>query len=159
MPAASVFPVYRAPRLKGRATFFYTKIEDEIEKNFGYIDGGEGSYFVAEVMTGVDKQYLGGELAIESQVTSTVKVSAVAALGQFTYTNNPNYFLFSDSFMKASGIAYRDYGTAYIKDYKLQTGPQSGYSLGVEYRDPKFWWVGFSGNFLTNNYIDIAPYR
>ena len=157
--AGDVSYVYRAPRLKGRATFFYTKIEDEIEKNFGYIDGGEGSYFVVEVMTGVDKQYLGGELAIESQVTSTVKVSAVAALGQFTYTNNPNYFLFSDRFMKASGIAYKDYGTAYIKDYKLQTGPQSGYSLGVEYRDPKFWWVGFSGNFLTNNYIDIAPYR
>ena len=150
---------YRSPKIKARVTAYYTKIEDEIEKNFGYIDGGEGSYFVAEVMTGVDKQYLGGELAIESQVTSTVKVSAVAALGQFTYANHPNYFLFSDSFMKDSGIAYKDYGTAYIKDYKLQTGPQSGYSLGVEYRDPKFWWVGLTGNYLANNYIDIAPYR
>ena len=151
--------IYRAPRIKARATAFYTKVEDEIEKSFGYIDGAEGSYFVAEVMTGVDKQYLGGEIAVEAQVTSTIKVTGAAALGQYTYANNPDYYLFSDDFMNDTGEAYKNYGTAYIKDYKLQTGPQSGYSLGVEYRDPKFWWVGVSGNYLTNNYIDIAPYR
>ena len=151
--------IYRSPRLKARSTFFYTRINDAIEKNFGFIDGGEGSYFVAELMTGVDKQYLGGEIAIETQVTSTIKLSGVAALGQYTYANNPNYYLYSDNFMKDTGSAYRDFGTTYIKDYKLQTGPQSGYSLGIEYRDPKFWWIGLSGNLLTNNYIDIAPYR
>ncbi|WP_322971226.1 carboxypeptidase-like regulatory domain-containing protein [Faecalibacter sp. LW9] len=151
--------VYRGPRVKARATGFYTKIEDEIEKGFGYIDGGEGQYFVAEVMTGVDKQYLGGEVAIEAQITPTIKVTGAAALGQYTYTNNPNYYLFSDDFMVDGGEAYKNYGTAYLKDYKLQTGPQSGYSLGIEYRDPKFWWVGVSGNYLTNNYLDVAPYR
>lgn len=151
--------VYRGPRVKARATGFYTKIEDEIEKGFGYIDGGEGQYFVAEVMTGVDKQYLGGEVAIEAQITPTIKVTGAAALGQYTYTNNPNYYLFSDDFMVDGGEAFKNYGTAYLKDYKLQTGPQSGYSLGVEYRDPKFWWVGVSGNYLTNNYLDVAPYR
>ncbi len=158
--------VYRAPKIKARATAFYTKIEDEIEKGFGYIDGAEGQYFVAELMTGVDKQYVGGELAIEAQVTPTIKLSAVAALGQYTYANNPNYYLFSDDFMKSNevpegwnGVAYKDYGTSYLKDYKLQTGPQNGYSLGVEYRDPKFWWIGVSGNYLTNNYLDVAPYR
>ena len=151
--------VHRGPKFKARATAFYTKIEDEIEKGFGYIDGGEGQYFVAELMTGVDKQYLGGELAVEWQFTPTLKVSGVAALGQYTYANNPNYYLFSDDFMLDNGKAYKDYGTAYLENYKLQTGPQNGYSLGLEYRDPKFWWVGVSGNYLTNNYLDVAPYR
>ena len=151
--------VYRAPRVKAKATAYYAKIEDEIEKGFGYIDGAEGSYFVSELLTGVDKQYLGGEFALETQLTSTIKLTAVAALGQYTYTNNPNYFLFSDDFMAENGTAYKDYGITYLKDYKLQSGPQSGYSLGIEYRDPKFWWVGISGNYLANNYFDVAPYR
>ena len=151
--------VYRGPRVKARATAFYTKVEDEVEKGFGYIDGAEGQYFVAELMTGVDKQYVGGEIAIEAQITPTIKLSGVAALGQYTYANNPNYYLFSDDFMVDAGDAYRDYGTSYLKNYKLQTGPQNGYSLGIEYRDPKFWWIGASGNYLTNNYLDVAPYR
>lgn len=151
--------IFRGPKVKARATAFYTKIEDEIEKGFGYIDGGEGSYFVAELMTGVDKQHLGAELAIEAQITPTIKVSGVAALGQYTYTNNPDYYLFSDDFIKSDGRAFRDYDISYLKDYRLQTGPQTGYSLGIEYRDPKFWWLGVSGNYLTNNYLDVAPYR
>ena len=110
-------------------------------------------------MTGVDKQYLGAELAVEAQVTTTIKLTGAASIGQYTYANNPEYYLFSDDFMKESGEAYRNFGTAYIKDYKLQGGPQKAYSLGVEYRDPKFWWIGLSGNLLTENYIDIAPYR
>lgn len=152
--------IHRGPKFKARATAYYTKIEDEIEKGFGYIDGADNQrLFVAEIMTGVDKQYMGGEFAVEAQITPTIKVSGVAALGQHTYTNNPNYYLFSDNIQKTDHVPYKNYGTAYIKDYKLQTGPQSGYSLGVEYRAPQFWWIGVSGNYLTNNYLDIAPFR
>ena len=151
--------IHRSPKIKTKATVFYTLVQNDIEKGFGYIDGAEGSYFVSEVLSGVNKQYFGGEFAVEAQLTSDFKLSAVAALGQHTYINNPNYYLFSDDFMIDSGEAYKNYGTSYLKDYKLQTGPQSAYSLGIEYRNPKFWWIGVSGNLLANNYIDVAPYR
>lgn len=159
--------IYRAPRIKGRITAFYTKIEDETEKSFGYIDGRQGptgsnTYFAAEVLTGVDKQHLGGEFAIEAQVTPTIKTSLVVAAGQHTYTNNPDYYLFSDDLMDpttGTGEAYKNFGNTYLKDHFVAAGPQVGGSLGVEYRDPKYWWVGASANYLGNNYIDMAAYR
>ena len=153
--------VLRAPRIKARATGFYTRTKDEIEKAFGYIDGANDQVFVSEIMTGVGKEYLGTELAIEAQVFPVLTISAVASIGQYLYKDNPNYNLYSDDYVKpdGGGIPYKNFGTAYMKNYKVGSGPQSGFSLSAEYRDPKFWWVGVSGNLLANNYIDPAAFR
>src|SRR5690606_10601773 len=88
--------IYRAPRVKAKATGYYTLAKDEMEKSFGFIDNEENTYFAAEVLNNVDKQYFGTELAIEAQVTTAITVSAVASIGQFTYNNTPDYYLFSD---------------------------------------------------------------
>ncbi|WP_313375370.1 carboxypeptidase regulatory-like domain-containing protein [Chishuiella sp.] len=151
--------VLRAPRIKARATGFYTRTKDEIKTSFGYIDGTNDQLFVSEVLTGVGKEYIGGEFAVEAQVTPVLTLSAVASIGQYIYKDNASYNLYSDEYAKNDGVAYKNLGTAYIKNYKLGGGPQSGFSLGAEYRDPKFWWFGISGNYLMNNYIDIAAYR
>ncbi|WP_334124327.1 carboxypeptidase regulatory-like domain-containing protein [Empedobacter brevis] len=150
--------ILRAPRVKARATAFYTRTKDEIEKSFGYIDGTADQLFVSEVMTGVGKEYLGTELAIEAQVLPVLTLSAVASIGQYVYKDNPSYNLYSDDY-GVEGIPYKNLGTAYLKDYKVAAGPQSGFSLSAEYRDPKFWWVGVSGNYLMNNYVDPSAYR
>ena len=34
--------------------------------------------------------------------------------------------------------------------------PQQAYSFGVEYRDPKFWWIGANANYLADNFIDVS---
>lgn len=151
--------VLRAPRIKARATGFYTRTKDEIKKSFGYIDGTNDQIFVSEILTGVGKEYIGGEFAIETQVIPVLTISAVASIGQYIYKDNADYNLYSDEYAKNEGIAYKNLGIAYIKNYKLGGGPQTGFSLGAEYRDPKFWWFGISGNYLMNNYIDIAAYR
>ncbi|HBX61748.1 MAG TPA: hypothetical protein DEG63_01410, partial [Flavobacteriaceae bacterium] len=150
--------ILRAPRIKARATAFYTRTKDEIEKAFGYIDGANDQVFVSEVMTGVGKEYLGTELAIEAQVLPVLTLSAVASIGQYLYKDNPNYNLYSDDYSN-DALPYRNFGTAYLKNYKVGSGPQSGFTLSAEYRDPKFWWIGASGNLLANNYIDPAAYR
>ena len=28
--------------------------------------------------------------------------------------------------------------------------------IGIEYRDPKFWWIGANANYLANNYLDVS---
>ncbi|TGN29363.1 carboxypeptidase regulatory-like domain-containing protein [Empedobacter tilapiae] len=153
--------ILRAPRIKARATAYYTRTKDEIQKAFGYIDGGLDSqkrFFVSEVLNGVGKEYLGTELAVEAQVLPVLTVSAVASIGQYVYKDNPDYYLYSDEFGK-DGIPFKNFGTSYLKNYKVSSGPQSGFSLGAEYRDPKFWWIGVSGNLLTNNYASPAAYR
>ena len=34
--------------------------------------------------------------------------------------------------------------------------PQQAYSVGIEYRDPKFWWIGANANYLSDNYLDVV---
>ncbi len=159
--------VLRAPRVKGRATAYYTKFFNEFEKNFGYIDegGGSSNLFAADYTYGIDKQFVGGELALEAQLTTTITLNAVASLGQFTYANNPTHQRFSDSrtFNELEGdlttVGATAPQTTYLKNYRVATGPQQGYSLGLQYRDPKFWWVGFTANYLASNYLSPAPFR
>lgn len=165
--------ILRAPRIKGRVTGFYTQFMDEYEKNFGYIDvGGEGgNLFGAEFLYNVDKLFIGGEMAFEAQLTTTLTLSAVASIGQYTYNNNPDYQRFSDSLETLAVGGGEDQEliqytagatlptTAYLENYRVATGPQQGYSLGLEYRDPNFWWVGATGNYMASNYLDPAPYR
>ncbi|MXV38599.1 TonB-dependent receptor [Flavobacteriaceae bacterium Ap0902] len=155
--SADINYILRAPRIKARATAFYTKTEDEIETSFGYLnlsfDDSNENLFTAEVLSGVDKQYLGAELAVEGQLSTALTASAVASIGQYTYANNPDLYYFSDDL--ENGYDY--FGKSYLKDYKLASSPQKGYSLGLEYRSPQYWWLGLTGNYLTENYVDVSP--
>ena len=49
-----------------------------------------------------------------------------------------------------------DLGEATLKDLKLAQGPQKALSIGVDYRDPKYWWIGMTANYLANNYANIS---
>ncbi|MGB0949841.1 MAG: hypothetical protein ACPGU0_07025, partial [Marinirhabdus sp.] len=42
-----------------------------------------------------------------------------------------------------------------LKDYHVAGGPERAAQLGFEYRDPAFWWVGFTGNYFSDAYIDV----
>lgn len=156
--AADINYILRAPRVKARATAFIAKSEDEVETSFGYLDlsaDSDASLFTAEVLSGVAKQYLGTELAVEAQLTTTLTANAVASIGQYTYANNPDLYYFTDDFADLGGLSYE--GVSYLKNYKLASSPQKGYSFGLEYRDPKYWWLGATANYLADNYVDVSP--
>lgn len=153
--------VIRAPKLKARITGFYTKVTDATEiaffyaENIGDADGDEDS-FVTEITTGIQKQNLGGEFGLEYQITPTIKLTGVAAYGQYTYTKNANLKTSDDNLASQGLSPIKDFGTTYIKDYRQPGMPQEAYSVGIEYRDPKFWWIGANYNYLDNNYISIS---
>lgn len=153
--------IFRSPIIKARLTAFYTTIKDANEISFYYADGisnyeieNNDSFFVQEILNGIDKKHLGTEIGIEAQVTPTIKLKGVASLGQYTYNNNPNVYLTSSSFTNENGI---DFGPSTLKNYKIAGGPQKAYSFGFEYRDPDYWWIGATANFFTNTYVDISP--
>lgn len=155
--------ILRAPRIKARFTGFYSKIQNATEIGFFFAEGvgvvdntgqlasGNGNAFVAEIVTGLDKKNMGLELGVEYQLTQTIKATAVAAYGQYTYDSNPNVKLNVDNVRRTV-----DFGRATMKDYKQPGMPQQAYSLGLEYRDPKFWWIGINGNLLRDNYLDVS---
>jgi hypothetical protein len=160
--------VVRAPRLKARLTGFYNMIQDATETSFFFAEGAVGgdgednssNAFVAETVTDIDKKMMGGELGLEYQLTSTIKFIASASYGQYTYNNNPTVFLNNDNSVDPDGTpsftVVQNYGQASLKNYKLPGMPQQAYSVGLEYRDPHYWWVGANANYLANNYIDVS---
>lgn len=161
--------IIRAPKLKARLTGYYSKIDNATETSFFFAEGvveGVGSdanAFIAETVTDISKKQMGLELGVEYQITATIKATASAAYGQYTYDNNPNVSVNNDAFAALQDVnvtttqsAITDYGKATLKDYKLPGMPQQAYSIGLEYRDPKYWWVGANANLLASNYIDVS---
>ncbi|MCF6350150.1 MAG: TonB-dependent receptor [Flavobacteriaceae bacterium] len=155
--------ILRSPKLTGKITGYYTKIQDATEISFFFADGigGDNTAFVQEVLQGIDKLHIGTELALEYQITTAIKLKGVASLGQYTYANNPNLTLTTepDTDALAAGFdeGFKDFGQSNLKNYKLAGGPQTAYSVGFEYRDPNFWWFGATANFFSDTYIDVSP--
>ncbi|MFK7747561.1 MAG: carboxypeptidase regulatory-like domain-containing protein [Kordia sp.] len=155
--------IFRSPIVKARLTGYYTKMQDANEISFFFADGigGDNQAFVQEILQGVDKRHIGGELGIEAQVTSTIKLKGVASLGQYTYDNNPNLFVTSEDNIQTRAAGFvdgkLDFGEAALENYRIAGGPQRAFSVGFEYRDPDYWWFGATSNFFSNAYIDVSP--
>ncbi|WP_300433880.1 TonB-dependent receptor [Christiangramia sp.] len=149
---------YRSSFLNFRLTGYYTQINDVTEVSYYFAEGLSGlerentAAFVQEVLSGMDKKYYGLEMGAESQVTPTIKLKAVLALGEYLYANNPELSLSSASFSETL-----NYGKAYLKNYHLSGGPQTAAQIGFEYRDPDFWWFSLSLNYFANGFVDINP--
>jgi len=158
--------IIKAPKFKARLTGFFSKIKDATEISFFYGEGlfdagedgdGETDSFISEIVTGMSKRNVGGEFGFEYQVTSTIKVNGAASYGQYTYDENPNLKVNDDAQATLTNTnPITDFGRAYLKGYKQPGIPQQAYSVGLEYRDPKFWWIGANVNYLADSYIDVA---
>ena len=148
--------IYRSSIVKARLTGYYITMQDINEVSFYYADGisgiDQGTAFVQELLQGIDTSHFGLEFGMEAQLTPTIKLTGVASVGQYTYDNTPNLVLTSSDFVE--GL---NFGKANLKNYKIAGGPQQAYSLGFEYRDPKYWWFATTANFMSNAYIDVSP--
>jgi hypothetical protein len=158
--------IIKAPKFKARLTGYYNKIMNASEVSFFYGEGvfddqvvgaGNEDSFVSEIVTGINKKHMGLEFGTEYQITSTIKATASAAYGQYTYDNNPKLYVNDDAQATTTNSnPIADFGSTYLKNYRVSGMPQQAYSVGLEYRDPKFWWVGANANYLADNYIDVS---
>lgn len=150
--------IIKAPKFKARFTGYFSETQNSTDINFYYADGlgSSNGAFVSEVVTGINKKNRGIETGLEYQLTSTIKVTGVAAYGEYTMTNNPKLFLNNDADPQNLTGEFGDKGQAKLAGYKLPGMPQQAYSIGIEYRDPKFWWIGANANYLADNYLDVS---
>jgi len=158
--------VFRTPKLKTRLTAYYSTIKNATKISFFYAEGifdNEAGYtntnaFVSQTLTHLDKKNIGAELSLEYQMSATLKTTFSAAYGKFTFDSNPNVSINNDAVATVENTNPSfDFGTAFLKNYKQPGMPQQAYSVGLEYRDPKYWWIGTNVNYLTENYIDVSP--
>lgn len=149
--------IFRTPTFRTRLTGYFTKVTDATEISFYYADGlseqgrENTTAFVQEILTGISKRHLGIEAGLDFQITSTIKLKGAAAVGQYIYISNPDLYITSDSFTGPI-----DYGKASLKNYHLPGGPQRAAQIGVEYRDPDYWWFGTTLNFFSHSFADIS---
>lgn len=153
--------ILRMPKFKARLTGFFTKVKDATEIAFFYAENvgdneGDEDSFITEITTGIQKQNLGAELGLEYQITSTIKATAAASYGQYIYSHNAKLQTSDDALAAAGQSPLTDFGTVYLKNYHQPGMPQQAYSFGLEYRDPKFWWIGANVNYLSDSYISIS---
>jgi hypothetical protein len=158
--------VFRSPKLKARLTAYYSTIKNATKTSFFYAEGifdnGAGytntNAFVSQTLTGLDRKNIGGEFSFEYQLTTTVKGSFSTGYGRFTYDSNPNVSINNDAVATVENTKPSfDFGTALLKNYRQAGMPQQAYGLGIEYRDPKYWWIGTNINYLADSYIDVSP--
>ena len=156
--------VVRTPKFKARLTGFASKVQNATEISFFYaegigedVDGNDQDSFISELLTGIEKRNFGAEIGLEYQFTSTIKGTVAASYGQYLYGNNPNLKINDDAQATLTNTQpVVNFGKAYLKNYRLPGMPQTAASLGLEYRDPNFWWVGANINYLADSYLDIS---
>jgi len=164
--AADLNYVYHSPKLKMRITGYYALIKNTTKTSFFYAEGifdnGAGydntDAFVSQTLTNLDKKNIGTELSLEYQISPTIKSNLSIAYGNYTYDSNPNVSITNDANAAIEDTPTTfDFGKSLLKNYKQSGMPQHAYSFGMEYRDPKFWWISANINYITNSYVDVSP--
>jgi hypothetical protein len=145
--------ILKTPVLKARCTAYFNQIENETQVSYFFADGlQDGDSFVTQTLQGINRRNMGVEIGIEYQINSTLRTTFAAGLGNYFYSNNPNLLITNSE----NGLVV-DYGAAHLKNYKIGGSPQQVGSVGLEYKAPKFWFIGANANYLGNNFVSVAP--
>ena len=149
------------PSLSGRITGYYTRFRRTTDINFFFVDSGIGSDFVQQVLSGADKLHTGIECGLSFMPSSSITISAAASVSKYVYASNPAISINFDTAGPEEELinikGEEDLGFAEIKDLNLARGPAQAISLGVNYRNPKFWWIETTLNRLAENYVSLSP--
>ena len=152
--------IFRSSQLKTRFTSYFTEFTEGTDINFVFAQSGSGTDFFQEVVSNIDKRHFGAELGIEYQASLTTKIFLVGAYGNHTYIDNAIVSInfdtagFNDDVI--NDIGFKDLGETNIKGIRVANGPQQAYAVGIEYRDPKYWWISATANYLSHSYVDVS---
>ncbi|MCW2121101.1 TonB-dependent receptor [Flavobacterium sp. 7A] len=157
---------YRTPKFKTRLTVYTIAQQDATQTSFFYAEGifdnGAGytstNAFVEQTLTHLNKSNQGLEWSFEYSINSTIKTTMALAYGKYIYANNPNVSITNDALATIDNPNPSfDFGTALLKNYKQAGMPQQAASFGLEYRDPKYWWIASNINYLDGRFVDVSP--
>jgi hypothetical protein len=147
--------IFKSPVVNFRLTGYVTDVTgNTIVKRFWNDDPAFNS-FVNFVMQNVNTRSTGIEFVAGGKISKQLSVTAVAAIGQSFYTDNPDISVYLDN----SPLKTPTKREVYIKNYYLGVGPQSIYSLAFKYSPKNYWHVNLTLNYMDNNYVEVNPER
>ncbi len=147
----------RAPNVKARAVGYVTQFQNQIRILRFYNDDLEGA-FVNYVLGGQDRLHSGLELALETKISPSFKITGVAALGRYIYNSRPTGSIFIDNPRDFALGEDRNF-TVFAENFRLAGMPQTAYTAGINYNSRKFWFANLNFNYFDNIWMDFNPVR
>jgi TonB dependent receptor len=144
--------VMNAPKLKIRATGYYSQFKNGLDVLTFYND--EYRNFVNYAISNIGKIHMGLEFGVEAKVYKGLSVNAAAAIGQYTYNTRQLATVTADN---SAATLDKDV-TVFSKDFYVPT-PQQAYTIGLDYRSPKFWFLNVNFNYFDKMYLSYNPIR
>ncbi|MDX1941499.1 MAG: TonB-dependent receptor [Saprospiraceae bacterium] len=145
----------RSPNVKGRATAYFAQFNDQIRilRFYNDLQRDFGNY----ILSGVGQQHIGAEVALDVKLIAGLNLSAVAAIGQYIYTSRPVSRTYLDNGKDV--LVLPQEVEVYSKNFYVAGMPQQAYTIGLNYRSPKFWFINVNFNYFDKIYIDFNPVR
>ncbi len=150
--------VYWGAHSNIRVTGYFLKRSNGTNIRSFFLQNTVLNSFIQELLTGIQQEHLGVEVGAEIELTPSFKLQGATNIGRYVYANNPTLTAISEDFVSednSSGI--QKMGNSYLKGYRLASGPQKTYALGFEYRDPAYWFLSVSANYLDGIYVGVSP--
>jgi len=141
-----------SPKLRMRLSGYYTLTRHQMDVLSFYDDDIQN--FANYGLTNINKVHFGGELGFEAKVIPNVTVNGAVAIGRYYYNSRQNAVVTQDN---TAAIVSRD--TIYSQNYRVGGTPQEAYSLGIQYRSPKYWFIGLTGNYFDQMWVNFNPIR
>ncbi len=141
-----------SPKLKLRLTGYYTEIKNSLNVLTFYHD--EYRNFVNYAISNIGRVHMGLEFGGEAKVYKGLSVNAAAAIGRYYYNTRQLATVTVDN---SAEVVSKDQ-VVYSKNFYVPT-PQNAYTIGLDYRSPKFWFVNVNFNYFDRMYLDFNPLR
>jgi hypothetical protein len=144
--------VLNAPKLKVKLGGYYTQFKNGMDVMIFYHDFYQN--FVNYAINGINRLHFGGELGIEAKLSSTWTLNAAASVGRYYFDSGQKAVITVDNSASELG---RD--VIYSQNFRVPSTPMEAYSLGINYRSPKFWFVSLTGSYFDQSYLSMNPLR
>ncbi|MCB0641711.1 MAG: TonB-dependent receptor, partial [Phaeodactylibacter sp.] len=123
----------RGANLKARATAYWMQFSNQALIRSFYLDnsslnGGIDDNFINYVVSGIDKQHRGVELAVDVKVVAGLSLNTVAALGQYFFTSRPTVDIYQDN----NAESLLSDLLIYQKNFRVPGTPQNAYTFGIK---------------------------
>jgi hypothetical protein len=145
----------QAQRMSARVVGYMNTSQDVTEIKRFYDDDPAYQTFVNYVLQHESTKSIGTELMLNYNLTRAISITGVAAIGKAIYANRPDINVFLDNDTLQHGSPSK----SFIKNYYLPVGPQSAYTIGLNYKSKKYWYANLNFNYLDRNYVAINPNR
>jgi len=144
--------VLNAPKVKARIGGYYTQFRKGMDIMVFYHDFYQN--FVNYAIRGIDRLHFGGEFGVEVKLSPTLTVNAAAAIGRYYFDSRQQAIVTVDN---SAAVIGRD--IIYMEDFKVPSTPMEAYSVSLNYRSPKFWFVSLTGSYFDQSYLSMNPLR